>query len=57
MENRPTFTKLFILIAFMTTIYLLITIPLFKVAHMAIKSGDLSKFTSYFTKKLSFNRV
>lgn len=57
MENGPTFTKLFILIAFMTTFYLLVSLPLFKVAHMAIKSGNLSDFTTFFTKKLSFNRV
>lgn len=57
MENGPTFTKLLMLLTLMTTVYLLITLPLFSAAYMAVKSGDLSKFTTFFTKKLSLNRV
>lgn len=57
MENGPTFTKLLILLVAMTAIYLLISVPLFTTAYMAVKSGDLSTFTTFFTKKLSFNRV
>ena len=57
MENGPTFTKLLILLTAITAIYLLISVPLFTTAYLAVKSGDLSKFTTFFTKKLSFHRV
>lgn len=57
MENGPTMTKLLILLAVLTTIYILISLPLFTAAYMAIKSGNLSKFTTFFTKKLSLKSV
>ena len=52
MSDGPTMTKLLVLLAVITIIYVIFAFPLFSAAYLAFKSRDLSKLVGYFTNKL-----
>lgn len=52
MSDGPTITKLLVLLAILTFIYIMFVLPIFSAAYLAFKSHDLSKFVDYFTNKL-----